>query len=62
MIETMGQRPRQPPVQCWGCGGDHMYRDFPQKSEKLRTVHNAQQDGRNVPRIYVALNNKQVEF
>jgi hypothetical protein len=24
MTETMGQRPRKPPIQCWGCGGDHM--------------------------------------
>jgi hypothetical protein len=26
MTETMGKRPRKPPIQCWGCGGDHMYR------------------------------------
>jgi hypothetical protein len=68
MTETMGKRPRKPPIQCWGCGGDHMYRDFPHRGEKVRIVHNVQQDetvedmGRNVPRIYTALDNKQVEF
>jgi hypothetical protein len=45
-----------------------MYIDCPHRGEKERIVHNIQQDdtvedkGRNVPRIYVALDNKQVEF
>jgi hypothetical protein len=26
MIEIRGQRPRKPPIQCWGCKGDHMYK------------------------------------
>jgi hypothetical protein len=68
MIETGGQRPRKPPIQCWGCKGDHMYRDFPHRGEKVRTIHNVQQAetmedmGRNVPRIYAALDNKQAEY
>jgi hypothetical protein len=68
MIETVGKRPRKPPIQCWGCGGDHMYKYFPHKGEKVRIVHNVQQYdtmedmGRNVPRIYAALGNKQAEF
>jgi hypothetical protein len=68
MTETVGQRPRQQPIQCWSCGGYHMYRDCPHNGEKVRTVHNIQQVdtmedmGRNVPRIYAALNNKQDEF
>jgi hypothetical protein len=67
-IETGGQRPRQPPIQCWGCKGDHMYRDCPQKGEKVRIVHNVQQYetvedmGKNVPRIYASLDNKKVEY
>jgi hypothetical protein len=40
MIETRGKIPRQPPIQCWGCGGDHMFRDCPHRGEKLRTVYN----------------------
>ena len=45
-----------------------MYRYFPHRGEKVRTVHNAQQVvivedmGINVPRIYVSLDNKQEEY
>jgi hypothetical protein len=66
-IETWGQRPRHPPIQCWGCKGDHMFRDCPHRDEKVRIVHNVQQVeivedmGRNVPRIYAALDNNQEE-
>jgi hypothetical protein len=51
-----------------GCGGDHMYRYYPHRGEKVRIVHNVHQDdtvedmGRNVPRIYAAMDNKQAEF
>jgi hypothetical protein len=67
-IDTGSQRPRQPPIQCWGCKGDHMFRDCPHRGEKGRTVHNVQQAeivedmGRKVPRIYAALDNKQAEY
>jgi hypothetical protein len=43
-------------------------RDFPHRDEKVRIVHNVQQDetvedmGRNVPRIYPALENKQAKY
>jgi hypothetical protein len=36
-----GQRPRQMPIQCWGCQGNHKYRDCPHKNGKVRVVHNA---------------------
>ena len=68
MIETGGKRPRQPPIQCWGYKGDHKYGDFPHINEKVRAIHNIQQAeivedmGRNVPRIYASLDNKQAEF
>jgi hypothetical protein len=68
MMETGGQRPRKPPIQCWVCKGDHMFRDFPHRGEKVRIVQNVQQVeivediDRNVPRIYVALGNKQTEY
>jgi hypothetical protein len=45
-----------------------MFRDCPHRGEKGRTVHNVQQAetvedmGRNVPRIYAALDNKQAEY
>jgi hypothetical protein len=43
MIETGGQRPRKPPIQCWGCKGDHMFIDFPHRGEKVGIVHNVWQ-------------------
>jgi hypothetical protein len=67
-IDIESQRPRQPPIQCWGCKGDHRFRYCPHRGEKGRVVHNVQQDetmedmGRYVPRIYAALDNKKVEY
>jgi hypothetical protein len=55
-------------MQCLGCKGDHRFRDCPRRSEKGRVVHNVQQAktmedmGRYVPRIYVALDNKQEKY
>jgi hypothetical protein len=68
MVEVGGKRPRQTPIQCWGCKGDHKYRDCPHKSDKVRVVHSVQQAetvedmGRSVPRIYAALDNEQAKF
>jgi hypothetical protein len=68
MTEERPQRQRQAPIQCWGCQGNHKYRDCPHKNGKARTVHNVQQDetvedmGSRMPRIYAALDNKQAEF
>jgi hypothetical protein len=68
MTKPMVQRPRKPSIQCWGCGGYHMYRYFHHRGEKVRTSHNARQYmtvedmGINVPRIYAALDNKQADF
>jgi hypothetical protein len=68
MTKSSGQRSRQPPIQCWGCKGDHMYRDCPRRSERVKTIHSAQQTeivedmGTSVPKIYAALDNKQDEF
>jgi hypothetical protein len=68
MIEIGGQRPRKPPIKCWGYKGDHMFRYCPHRGEKVRIVHNVQQDetmedmGINVPRISVALDNKKTKY
>jgi hypothetical protein len=68
MDEVGEQRLRQTPIQCWGCKENHKYRDCPHKNGKERAVHNVQQDetmedmGSIIPRIYVALENKQAEF
>jgi predicted aspartyl protease len=45
-----------------------MFIDCPHRDEKVRSVHNVQQAetvedmGRNVPRIYAALDNKKAEY
>jgi hypothetical protein len=43
MEEVGRQRPRQTPIQCWGCQGDHKYRYCPHKNGKVRVDHNVQQ-------------------
>jgi hypothetical protein len=68
MAEVGGKRSRHELIQCWDCNGDHKYRDFPHKNDKVRVVHNVQRAetveeiGRSIPRIYAALDNKQDEF
>jgi hypothetical protein len=68
MADVGEQRPRQTPIQCWGCQGNHKYRDCPHKNGKVRVVHNVQQAetvedmGSRMPRIYAALDNKQDEY
>jgi hypothetical protein len=32
--EVGGQMPRPPPMECWGCKGNHRYRYFPHKMIK----------------------------
>ena len=55
-------------MECWGCKGNHRYRYFPHKNDKLRVVHKVQQAeivedmGSRMSRIYATLDNKQVEF
>jgi hypothetical protein len=66
--EVGEQIPRLAPMECWGCKGNHRYRDCPHRKDKVRTIHNVQQAetvedmGSMMPRIYVALENKQAEF
>jgi hypothetical protein len=43
MADVGGKRPRQTPIQCWGCKGDHKYIDCRHKNDKVRVVHNVQQ-------------------
>jgi hypothetical protein len=56
--------PRKHPVQCWGCEGNHSYRDYHHEGERMRIFHIIQEDetmedmGGNIPRIYESLDNK----
>jgi hypothetical protein len=40
--EVGGKMPRQPPMECWGCKGNHRYRYFPHRNDKVRVFHNVQ--------------------
>jgi hypothetical protein len=68
MAKTMGKNTHKQPIQCWSFGTDHMYIYFPQRGDKVSTAHSVQQAvtiedmGRNVPRIYTAMDNKKFEF
>jgi hypothetical protein len=68
VIDTGSQGPIQPPMQCWGCKGDHRFRDCPHRGKKGRDIHNVQRAetledmGRNVSSIYATLDNKQAEY
>eukprot|EP00253_Pinus_taeda_P012349 PITA_12349 len=57
----------RPPVQCWGCGGPHYIKNSPQRkgAEQLSQVHEAStvgEVGRSIPRINVALEDRQAEY
>jgi hypothetical protein len=65
--DYFGKRPRQQPVQCWRCEGNHLYRDFPHKGERMRIVQKIEAEtmedmGGSMPRIYAILDNKQAEY
>jgi hypothetical protein len=68
MTYFLRKRPRQHPIKCWGCEGDHLYKDCPHKGDRMRTMHNIQEVdivddmGRSIPRIYPALDNNQPEY
>jgi hypothetical protein len=34
--DSLGKRGR-PPIQCWGCKEDHMYKDFPHRKDRVKT-------------------------
>jgi hypothetical protein len=59
---------RPPLMECWGCKGNHRYKDCPHRKDKARTIHVVQQAetvedmGSRMSRIYAALDNKQAEF
>jgi hypothetical protein len=65
MIDSLRKRPRQHPIKCWGCEGKNIYKYCPHWVDRMRIVHNIKKEdivenmGRNMPRIYVALYNRQ---
>jgi hypothetical protein len=52
------------PIQCWGCKEDHLYKDCPHRKERVKTMHNIQEDTtvEDMGRIYADLNDRQAEY
>jgi hypothetical protein len=61
--DSLGKRGR-PPIQCWGCKEDRMYKDCPHRKDGVKTMHNLQEDTtvKDMERIYAALNDQQEEY
>jgi hypothetical protein len=59
---SLGKRGR-PPIQCWGCKEDHLYKDFPHRKDRVKTVHNIQEATtvKDMGRIYAYLDDLQEE-
>jgi hypothetical protein len=58
---------KREPLKCWGCGEEHLLRDFPHRKQDNRRVYNIQEAttvndvARSMPQIYAALDNRQVD-
>eukprot|EP00253_Pinus_taeda_P033189 PITA_33189 len=62
-----GEGMTRPPVQCWGCGGPHYVKNYPQRkgTDQISQIHEASTVGdvaRSVPRINAALEDRQAEY
>jgi hypothetical protein len=57
--DSLGKRGR-PPIQCWGCKEDHLFKDFPHRKDRVNNVHNVQEDTtiEDMGRIYAALDDR----
>jgi len=64
VTKSLGKKTRWP-IKCWGCEGDHLYIDCPHNGDRVRTMHNIQEENTmeyvsgNLPRIYAILENRQ---
>jgi hypothetical protein len=60
--DSLGKRGR-PPIQCWGCKEDHLYKDFPHRKDIMKTMHNLQEATtvEDMGRIYAYLDDRQEE-
>jgi hypothetical protein len=61
--DSLGKRGR-PPIQCWGCKEDHLYKDCPHRKDRMKTMHNIQEATtvKDMGRIYASLNDRQAEY
>ena len=66
-IPVKTNNPKKEPMKCWGCGEEHLVRDFPHRQKNSRKVYNIQEAtivndvARTVSHIYVALDNNQAD-
>jgi hypothetical protein len=44
MIDSLGKRPRKQPKTFLRCEGDHMYKYCPHQGDKMKIVHNIEQE------------------
>jgi hypothetical protein len=58
---------KREPLKCWGCGEEHLLRDFPYIKHNNRRVYNIQETttinyvARIIPHIYATLDNRHVD-
>jgi hypothetical protein len=59
----LGKRGR-PTIQCWGCKEDHLYKDFPHRKERVKTMHKVQEATtmEDMGRIYASLDDRKEEY
>jgi ribosomal protein L37E len=68
ITDSLGKRPRQQPIKCRGCEGDHIYKYCSHWGDKMKTMHNIKHEevvedvGRSMSRIYAALDNRQANY
>jgi hypothetical protein len=53
-----------PPIQCWGCKEDHLYKDFPHRKDRVKTVNTIQEATivEDMGRMYEYLNDRETEY
>jgi hypothetical protein len=58
---------KKEPLKCWGCGEEHMLRDFPHRNPSSKGVYNIQEAtmvddvARSMPKIHAALDNRKAD-
>jgi hypothetical protein len=66
-IPVNTNNPKREPLKCWGCGEEHLLRDYPHRQQNSRKVYNIQEAttvndvARSVSQIYAALDNNQAD-
>jgi hypothetical protein len=61
--DSLGKRGR-PPIQCWGCKVDHLYKYFPHRKDRVKTMHNVQEATivEDMGRIYASLDDQRAKY